>query len=58
MAEALSAMLILFLGQILLAVPTWIYGIFGLEILVRALGIGIFWLSLRLAYTIYKYAKV
>jgi ABC-type phosphate transport system permease subunit len=58
MAEALSAMLILFLGQILLAVPTWIYSIFGLEILVRALGIGIFWLSLRLAYTIYKYAKV
>ena len=55
---ALLSMMVLFLGQILLAVPAGVLELPALEIVIQGLGLSIFCIGLRLAYTIYEYAKV
>lgn len=57
-SEAVTAMLILLLVQVLLAVPAWALDNVALEILIQALGFSIFWLWCRLMFCVYKYAKV
>jgi hypothetical protein len=55
---ALVAMMSLFAAQAVLVTPAWWLDLYALEVFIQALGFSVLWAACRMAYTIYKYAKV